>query len=519
MRSREALWLSFETEGMRQPCAIRLTVGGVNVATGKPESEPNADSRQDYLVCPEQKWLDGICFPSADGSGGTVRQFVAVPRGGGYSAGEQLQPTVSDATGGFFFRVFPRAEGVPLHCEQELPNGVIASLQLWDTAGQERFQSMGVSFYRGSEIAVLVFDVANRSSFDHLEQWLTEIEIQTSNSLSGILVLGNKCDLERQEVTRQELLDWARLRCRHNYRYHAEFVSAKTAHKVEEAFSRAGRLWRGRYVAGAKRVVIKAILIGDSGVGKTSLLQRYTSNRFSSSYRATIGCDFATREVLVESDSSHAPPTATTICRSVDVAECKASANFSPGLNLFRAKKRQMAPAAQLQQKLATELSMGCGGRLSQNIAGDPYYSGRNGWRFDGPCAKLLVKVVTPALFRRITGKQPPVARLAMRAHDDYRKTTQPAFSGAEAGPNEEDEEDEEEDYGQDPKKDNKRVRTVGQMDRRATARALRNGLLLPYELVDHIFGFVGDPGSAQGGDDQRSSQIYVRTVFGNFAR
>lgn len=40
--------------------------------------------------------------------------------------------------------------------------------------------------------------------------------------------------------------------------------------------------------------------MGDSGVGKTSLMNRYVNNKFSNQYKATIGADFLTKEVMVD---------------------------------------------------------------------------------------------------------------------------------------------------------------------------------------------------------------------------
>ncbi|KAF8995895.1 P-loop containing nucleoside triphosphate hydrolase protein, partial [Cyathus striatus] len=40
---------------------------------------------------------------------------------------------------------------------------------------------------------------------------------------------------------------------------------------------------------------IKLVVIGPSGVGKTSLRGQYISGRFSNGYRATIGADFITK--------------------------------------------------------------------------------------------------------------------------------------------------------------------------------------------------------------------------------
>jgi Ras-related protein Rab-7A len=48
------------------------------------------------------------------------------------------------------------------------------------------------------------------------------------------------------------------------------------------------------------RVLLKVIILGDSGVGKTSLMNQYVNRRFSNQYKATIGADFLTKEVMVD---------------------------------------------------------------------------------------------------------------------------------------------------------------------------------------------------------------------------
>ncbi|PVG00718.1 ras-domain-containing protein [Serendipita vermifera] len=47
---------------------------------------------------------------------------------------------------------------------------------------------------------------------------------------------------------------------------------------------------------------VKLVIIGASGVGKTSLRTKYTSGRFSTNYRATIGADFITKTIPHYSD-------------------------------------------------------------------------------------------------------------------------------------------------------------------------------------------------------------------------
>lgn len=53
-------------------------------------------------------------------------------------------------------------------------------------------------------------------------------------------------------------------------------------------------------MASRKKVLLKVIILGDSGVGKTSLMNQYVNKKFSNQYKATIGADFLTKEVLVD---------------------------------------------------------------------------------------------------------------------------------------------------------------------------------------------------------------------------
>ncbi|KAJ8903984.1 hypothetical protein NDN08_000514 [Rhodosorus marinus] len=46
--------------------------------------------------------------------------------------------------------------------------------------------------------------------------------------------------------------------------------------------------------------LFKVVLIGDSGVGKSNLLSRFTRNEFSLESKTTIGVEFATRSIVTE---------------------------------------------------------------------------------------------------------------------------------------------------------------------------------------------------------------------------
>ncbi|KAA8652555.1 Rab family GTPase YPT7 [Aspergillus tanneri] len=65
-------------------------------------------------------------------------------------------------------------------------------------------------------------------------------------------------------------------------------------------------LFEAATMSSRKKVLLKVepihhvIILGDSGVGKTSLMNQYVNKKFSGSYKATIGADFLTKEVLVD---------------------------------------------------------------------------------------------------------------------------------------------------------------------------------------------------------------------------
>lgn len=49
-----------------------------------------------------------------------------------------------------------------------------------------------------------------------------------------------------------------------------------------------------------KKTLLKVIILGDSGVGKTSLMQQFVNNKFTHQYKATIGADFLTKEIQID---------------------------------------------------------------------------------------------------------------------------------------------------------------------------------------------------------------------------
>ena len=103
MYQSEALWIRFYSPS-DYPFAMKVTTGKINAITGEPWDEPLHRKPQDYVVIPEQPWLDGYCVEQ-----GVIRQFVAMPLGSGASVEEQI--TGAAEHGGLQFIMYPiRAE-------------------------------------------------------------------------------------------------------------------------------------------------------------------------------------------------------------------------------------------------------------------------------------------------------------------------------------------------------------------------------------------------------------------------
>jgi Ras-related protein Rab-1A len=81
-------------------------------------------------------------------------------------------------------------------------------LQIWDTAGQERFRTITSAYYRGADGIIMVYDVTSQDSFNHVADWLTEVNRYASEGTCKLLV-GNKSDREDRAVSSEEASAYA----------------------------------------------------------------------------------------------------------------------------------------------------------------------------------------------------------------------------------------------------------------------------------------------------------------------
>ena len=104
-------------------------------------------------------------------------------------------------------------------------------LQIWDTAGQENYRSITRAYYKNSVCAILVYDISNRESFEHISNWVEDCTAQSPKTVFMVLV-GNKSDLsEYRQVTFEEGKEMAK---KNNMIFFE--TSAKTGENVEKIF-------------------------------------------------------------------------------------------------------------------------------------------------------------------------------------------------------------------------------------------------------------------------------------------
>lgn len=104
-------------------------------------------------------------------------------------------------------------------------------IYVWDTAGQERFHAVCKSYYRGVAALLLIFDVNERRSFNHLDFWIKAIKKE--NSTAVITLIGNKIDLETKRVVSTE--EGQAFADKHNIKYYE--ISAKSEKNVRTVFT------------------------------------------------------------------------------------------------------------------------------------------------------------------------------------------------------------------------------------------------------------------------------------------
>lgn len=94
-----------------------------------------------------------------------------------------------------FDRDYKATIGVDFEVERFMILDQEFNMQIWDTAGQERFKCMAQSYYRGTHVIILVFDLTSIKTLNNTKQWLEEALEQNTTTCPEIFLVGSKKDL------------------------------------------------------------------------------------------------------------------------------------------------------------------------------------------------------------------------------------------------------------------------------------------------------------------------------------
>ena len=111
MSQSDALWLDFKLKYNHNsrnidhtcPVALKVATGKICAVSGNTWKQGLSSKPQNYLVIPDQPWLDGF-----NDKLGSVRQFVAAPLGSGLTVEGQL--TGKEEVGGIQIEAYPLKE-------------------------------------------------------------------------------------------------------------------------------------------------------------------------------------------------------------------------------------------------------------------------------------------------------------------------------------------------------------------------------------------------------------------------
>ena len=76
-------------------------------------------------------------------------------------------------------------------------------VMIFDTAGQERFRSLASNYIKKANGILLVYDISDKNTFLNIENWMTSIKEESSDTIP-IILIGNKCDLDEQRKIQKE---------------------------------------------------------------------------------------------------------------------------------------------------------------------------------------------------------------------------------------------------------------------------------------------------------------------------
>lgn len=155
---------------------------------------------------------------------------------------------------GNFYPSYKPTVGIDFMSKTLYMEDTIVRMQIWDSAGQERFRSLIPGYIRDSSVAIVVYDVTDRESFEELLYW---VELVKKERDLAMVVVGNKIDLCDQRVVK---FDEGKAYAQENDAIFFE-TSAKDGQQIEKLFNEIAK------------TLLKACPVNNPQVENTSVLE------------------------------------------------------------------------------------------------------------------------------------------------------------------------------------------------------------------------------------------------------
>jgi len=115
-------------------------------------------------------------------------------------------------------------------------NELKISLQIWDTCGQEKYRALIKGYYTNSSLAIIVYSVTDKESFNDVNVWYKLIKENISDC--KIFLIANKVDSPDRIITTEE-----GNKCRKDFNFDLYMeTSAKSGFNSQELFINAANI-------------------------------------------------------------------------------------------------------------------------------------------------------------------------------------------------------------------------------------------------------------------------------------
>ena len=123
------------------------------------------------------------------------------------------------------------------HVKSSVSNINNFALKIVDTPGTTQFKRLIIQEFENTNFVFIVFDITNKNSFDSINIWINECNLNSFTNNLDLVLIGNKSDLEKvRKVTEEDAIKFAQEK---NMKYYE--TSALTKANIQKIFEESVR--------------------------------------------------------------------------------------------------------------------------------------------------------------------------------------------------------------------------------------------------------------------------------------